>query len=57
MSLHRNVHLSIKPPGQNYVTVKGDYIYYHYDCDGTNDQVNSVIYNVFAFVLTQIYYK
>ncbi|XP_071133747.1 ufm1-specific protease 1-like isoform X1 [Mytilus edulis] len=36
--LHRNIHLSVNPPGPHYVTVKEDYLYYHYGCDDVQDQ-------------------
>ena len=40
-SLQANVHYGLKTPedAQETVTVSGDYLYYHYGCDGFDDRV------------------
>ena len=35
-----NVHLDLSPPGEKVLLVKGDYLYFHYICDGVDDRVS-----------------
>ena len=36
-----NIHIGLYQPDENSQLIGGDYVYYHYGCDGVNDQVNT----------------
>ena len=47
MQLAKNLHEGLQPPEAFYpetlALIKGDYMYYHFGCDGIDDRVRSVV--------------
>ena len=55
----KNIHVGLEPPKDVIVDsihlVKGDYLYYHYGCDGFDDRVNNYCHMISIYALLTLY--
>ncbi|XP_019615787.1 PREDICTED: ufm1-specific protease 1-like isoform X1 [Branchiostoma belcheri] len=59
-TLLKNVHEGLPPPGNisgETVTVRGDYLYYHYVCDGTEDRGWGCAYRTLQSLCSWVHFQ